>query len=386
MTISLSGALSSKLSRHRPTMVWSSPPAESLPPPMFFDTVVMDNSSRASNARWQDALARADPSWGSLEEEAILPRQRIKYFNATVVPSYTEASPWVSSISTECPRWSEWAASQFTFDYLFTLITSSTTPELFKERYREQYLDAVFKLSLIIDSIGKMPDGSPPPSFFQSFYFLRRLFPNGFLPAGDFTGEVGTTIIVKFFALGIAVANQAICEQRNLNLDWEDMCDIPDSHVDALEMTALAALNGDVFDLSENRAMYLDWLGHLGYHAEYHHCRTAQTYLRSSADLFAFTQARASFLPRAYPRSHVQPIHIPFVENLSFLLCWGTGVAPLRLETIQSNCSTPRSIACRTPSPVFPPTASDLLAALAEEYTSRLLSPLSVRAARSLSW
>jgi hypothetical protein len=90
----------------------------------------------------------------------------------------------------------------------------------FIQRYREQYMDAVFKLSLIVDSIGKMADGAPPPTLFQSLYHLRRLFPNGLLAAEDFRGEVGTSLLVRLFALGVAVANQAIYEQRNLNMDW----------------------------------------------------------------------------------------------------------------------------------------------------------------------
>lgn len=81
-------------------------------------------------------------------------------------------------------------------------------------------MDALFKLEKIISSIGIMPDGSPPPSLFQSFYHLRRLFPNGLLAPEDFVGEVGTTLLVRVFAMGIAVANQAIYEQRNYNLDW----------------------------------------------------------------------------------------------------------------------------------------------------------------------
>lgn len=81
-------------------------------------------------------------------------------------------------------------------------------------------MDTLFQLDKIIGSIGIMPDGSPPPSFFQSFYYLRRLFPNGLLAAKDFIREVGTALLVRVFATGIVVANQAICEQRNYNLDW----------------------------------------------------------------------------------------------------------------------------------------------------------------------
>ncbi|KAJ7499195.1 hypothetical protein FB451DRAFT_29084 [Mycena latifolia] len=358
-------------------MSWTSPPAEALPPPVFFHNAVMIGGVRA----------RADDNWDSAEDVVlpITPSSRIKYFNAPVVLSDTETAPLGSRAcaSTQCPSWSEWATAQFTFAYLFTLITVSLTPELFIQQHREQYMDAVFKLSLIIESIGKMADGSPPPSFFQSFYHLRRLFPNGLLAAEDFIGEVGTTLVVKVFALGIAVANQAVYEQRNLNMDWQDMCGIPDCYVDALETTAIATLNGDLYDLSQNRTMYLDWLGHLGYYAEFHHCRTPQTYLRSSANLIAFAHARAFVLPHEGGRSQVQPIHLPSLEQLSLLLCWGTGVKPFRPETIQYN---PVESQSRTPSRALPPTAADILAVLAKECTSRLLYPLCVQATCSLSW
>lgn len=81
-------------------------------------------------------------------------------------------------------------------------------------------MNIIFRLNVVIESIGKMPDGSPPPSFFQSFYHLKRLFPNGLVAAHDFVGEVGTTLLPRVFALGVAVANKAIFEQRNLNLCW----------------------------------------------------------------------------------------------------------------------------------------------------------------------
>jgi hypothetical protein len=264
----------------------------------------------------------------------------------------------------------------------------------FKQRYHEQYIDAVFKLHSVIQSIGKMPDGSPPPTLFQSFYHLRRLFPNGFVAAQDFIGEVGTTLLLRVFALGIAVANQTIYEQRNYNLEWygcslrflspsdltqnicrQEMCGIPDSYVDAFETAGLYALNGDGFDLSENRSIYLNWMGHLGYHAEFLHFRTNQIYLRSSADLIAFVHAQAFSLPQNCRRKHIHPIHLPFLETLSIMLCWDTGVTPLPVQAIQfvdaeSPSHIPRSRILR-------PTAADVLAVVAEECTSRLLYPLS---------
>ncbi|KAJ6599341.1 hypothetical protein DFH09DRAFT_32752 [Mycena vulgaris] len=365
-----------ELNHHRPFMFPISPPAEALPPPAFDTVVLRDGARETSPAAFEKSPGGLWDSRGS--EDAvlpILPSQRIKVFNATVVFSDSDNLPHSISKSqsgNQCPPWSEWATAQFTFDYLLTLLTSSTNPEVFMRRYNEQYMDAVFKLSVIIASIGKMADDSPPPSFFQSFYYLRRLFPNGLIAAEDFTGEAGTALLVRAFALGIAVANQAIYEQRNLNLDWQGMCGIPDYYVDALEMTALDALNGDVFDLSQNRTVYLDWLGHLGYHAEFHHFRTAQTYRRSSADLIAFAHAQAFSLPRECRRNDVQPIHLPRLEQLSLLLCWDTGVTPLRPKTIQFNHQSHR----RPPKRSLRPTAADVLAALAEECTSRLLFPI----------
>lgn len=167
------------------------------------------------------------------------------------------------------------------------------------------------------------------------------------------------------------------------HISRQDICGIPDSYVDTFEMTALFALNGDVFDLSQDRVIYLDWLEHLGYHAEFHHFRTAHPYLRSSADLIAFAHARAFSLPRDCRRRRIHPIHLPSLENLSLMLCWGTGVAPLKPMAIQFNHLAYSELRDIGATPSRTPTAADVLAAVAEECTSRLLYPLSVRASRS---
>ncbi|KAJ7086613.1 hypothetical protein C8R44DRAFT_32647 [Mycena epipterygia] len=373
----------------RRTMFPSSPPAESLPPPesVFSNlTMIADGASEIGNSSACHTDSLSDTAEPTLP---ITPRQRMKYFKATVVlPDNGAPLDSISGSGIQCPRWSEWATAQFLFDYLFMFITSSMTPELFIQRHREEYMDALFKLSLIVDSLGKMADGSPPLSLFQSLYHLRRVFPSGLLAAEDFRGGPGTTLLVRMFALGITVANQAIYEQRNLNLDWQNMCDIPDSYVDDLETTALSAFNSDVFDLSQNRTMYLDWLGHLGYHAEFYHFRTSQTYLRSSANLIAFVHAQAFSLPYANRRTHTHSIHLQSVDNLSLMLCWGTGLSPLRPTTTHFNRLTHNRISPSgilhniTQSHTLRPTAADVLAALAEECVSRLLYPLSLRATR----
>ncbi|KAJ7774254.1 hypothetical protein DFH07DRAFT_952508 [Mycena maculata] len=370
---------------HRPFVFVSFPPAESLPPPVF-DSIAttLDGVVFEANPTSTSPSASSFNRSCSSPEVGLPPTvtQRAKYFAATVVSMPSDRAVTAVRISGQCPRWSKWATSQFTFDYLFMLITSGKTPEMFKRRYPHEYFDAVFKLSLIIGSIGKMPDGSPPPSFFQSLYHLRRLFPSGFLVPEDFIGEVGAALLLRVFATGIAVANQAIYNQRNYNLDWQDMCDIPDSYVDSFEMMALSALNGEVFDLSQDRGMYLDWLSHLGYHAEFHHHRTTQSYLRSSADLVAFAHARAFSLPHNHQPRRIHPIHLPSLETLSLMLCWGTGVTPLQPFAIQYDhlaytLREARDINATSPSGT--PTAADVLAAVAEECTSRLLYPLSVQ-------
>ncbi|KAJ6539073.1 hypothetical protein B0H19DRAFT_1176991 [Mycena capillaripes] len=361
-------------------MFESSPPAESLPPPLFSDSTTTTNLaiSKPSNGA---------TSWHNISEDIVLPLtpKGIRHFEATVVsPSSENRRLPDSNWQLECPRWSGWALGQFTFDYLFTVITSSMTSEVFKERYPEQYMNAIFKLNVVIESIGKLPDGSPPPSFFQSFYYLKRLFPNGLVVAHDFVGEVGTTLLLRVFALGIVVANQAIFEQRNLNLCCicrEDMCGIPDSYVDAFETAGLYALNGDVFDLFENKTIYLDWLAHLMYYAEFHHFRTGHTYLRNSTDLFAFAHAHALSLPQNYGRNHIHPIHLPFLETLSIMVCWNTGVTPFPVQAIQHGKPDSQSASHvqRNMSRILRPTAADVLAAVAEECVSRLLYPLAVR-------
>lgn len=167
------------------------------------------------------------------------------------------------------------------------------------------------------------------------------------------------------------------------------MCDIPDSYVNDLETTALSAFNGDVFDLSQNRNIYLDWLGHLGYHAEFHHFRTSQTYLRSSANLIAFIHAQAFSLPYEYRRNHIHSIHLQSIDNLSLMLCWGTGLPPLRPSTTHlahNRVSPNRILRDITRNRTLRPTAADVLAAVAEECASRLLCPLSLRATRPNSF
>ncbi|KAJ7179386.1 hypothetical protein C8R46DRAFT_638302 [Mycena filopes] len=353
--------------------MFSSPPAEALPPPVFDDTTSTNLGRAKTSYGGTDLNSRAN-------EEVDLPLtpNLIKYFQATVVSPYPDSDTPPIDFSPRCPQWSPWATSQFTFDYLFMLVAPSMTPEQFKHENYDTYMDIVFKLCCTIESIGKMPDDSPPPSLVQSFYHLRRLFPNGIV-ARDFLGNV-STVLLRVFALGIAVANVAIYEQRNLNLEWELMCGILDLHVDGFETAALQALNWDVFDLAENRGVYLDWLGHLGYYAEFYYSRTGQTYLRSSADLIAFAHAQAFSLPRQSHRTHVHPIQLPFLETLSTMLCWGTGVTPLSPQAIQFN-SAPRTSA---PS-VVRPTAADVLATIAEECTSRLLYPLSAKV-KPFSW
>ncbi|KAJ7276130.1 hypothetical protein B0H12DRAFT_4408 [Mycena haematopus] len=339
-------------------MFTSSPPADSLPPLALFDSAPEASSSGTS-------------SFDSPEEAVLpLPLNRIKYFDATIVPvSPRNTGPPDFVCGSQCPGWSAWGTGQFTFDYLFTLITSSMSSDSFKTHHYEQYMDTLYKLDAMIESIGRMPDGSPPPSIFQSFYHLRRLFPNGLVAAQDITVEVGTILLLRVFALGIAVANQAIYEQRNYNLEWEYFCGIPDSDVDALETYALNILNGDVFDLADNRSMYLNWLEHLGYYAELHHFRSGHTYLRSTANLIAFAHAGAFLLPEGQ-RKHIYPIHYPSVWNLSVMLCWETKVTPLPPKTVQLPSRRSR---------ILRPTAADVLAALGEEYTYRLLYPLSAR-------
>ncbi|KAF8211409.1 hypothetical protein K438DRAFT_40494 [Mycena galopus ATCC 62051] len=341
----------------------SSPPAESLPPPVF------DGPSE-----WHE------PSPFDNCEEAVLPLplNRIKYFDATIVPTSHRNTAQTDLVRvSECPRWSAWGTAQFVFDYLFTLVTSSMSSEWFKRQYHEEYIDSVYKLYMMIESIGKMPDGSPTPSIFQSFYHLRRLFPNGLVVVHDLNVvQIGTTLLLRVFALGIAVANRAIYEQRNYNLDWEDVCGILDPYVDALEIYALNTLNGDVFDLAENRSMYLNWLGHLGYYAELHYVRSGHTYLRSTADLIAFIHAQAFSLPETH-RNHILPIHSPSLQTLADMLCWETKVTPLPMKTIQFNSDSRSRV--RNASGILRPTAADVLEAVEEEYTYRLLYPLCVR-------
>ncbi|KAJ7117327.1 hypothetical protein C8R43DRAFT_104064 [Mycena crocata] len=392
-------------STHRQSALGSSPAAESIPPVVFNKTEIIadDRFSAKTKDTTRSACHEAKASLYDdiCSDEAVLPisTERIKYFSATVVSVAFDNEAVADSdyaVSTECPRWSQWATGQFTFDYLFTLITSSMTPERFAQQYHRQYMDALFKLSTIIDSMGRMPDGSPPPSFFQCFYHLKRLFPNGLVSAEDFVGEVAVTLMVRVFAMGIVVANQAIYEQRNLNLDWEEMCGVLDFHVDAFELAALHALNGDVFDLSQNRAMYLDWLGHLGYHAEFNFFRTAQTYLRSSADVMAFGYARAFSLPHANRRIHLHPIHLPSLETVSLMLCWGLGITPFRpvVPQLDDYLHSGSHLPIHTPhlrdgvhtNHTRRPTAADILADLADECTSRLLHPLSIRLSHSSCW
>ncbi|KAJ6510078.1 hypothetical protein C8R47DRAFT_780625 [Mycena vitilis] len=337
--------------------MFSCPPPESLPPPVFdHDTPTMQ---------------RIVPKTNDCENLLPLSVKRIRHFDATLVSIPPESG--VALQSNYCPCWSPWAASQFAFDYLFMLITLSDDPELFKEQYHEQYMDAIYKLHSVVLSMGKMPDGSPPPSLFQSFYHLKRLFPNGLVPAQDFIGEVGITILLRVFALGILMADQAIYEQRNRNLNWQHMCDIPDSHVHAFETAGLYALNGpgNVFDLAENRTMYLDWLGHLMYHAEFYHFRTSHVYLRNSANLIAFAHAQAFLLPRSRQRNHFYPVHLPSLETLSIMLCWNTTATPLPPQVIQYSNYEPSSRGR-----IARPTAADVLATVAAECTSRLLYPL----------
>ncbi|KAJ7904240.1 hypothetical protein B0H14DRAFT_2662008 [Mycena olivaceomarginata] len=332
-----------------PPMYYSiAPPAESLPPPLF------DSVSKANYG----GMASSKPSPGPSKETALLPPNCV----STVVPMSPQNTAPVNP-GPECPCWSAWGTGQFTFDYLFTLITSSMSSESFKQQYPDHYMDVVFKLYVMIECIGKMPDGSPSPSIFQGFYHLKRLFPNGLVAAQDFRGEVGATLLLRVFALGVTVANQAINEQRNLNLDWELVCGIRESDVVTLELTALCALEADVFDLAYNRSVYLNWLGHLGYYAE--------LYLRTTADVIAFVHAQAFSLPRSKQRNHVHPIDLQTVEHLAFRLCWETGLAP----TMRFNSESP-SRARRT-SRILRVTASDVLEAVAEEYAHRLHYPLS---------
>ncbi|KAJ7638565.1 hypothetical protein FB45DRAFT_1023343 [Roridomyces roridus] len=329
-----------------------SPPTKSLPSPV----------SNASSPR-----QAAKPSCFSSAGVAT-PSVRLKYFQAAIISSTCE--PPAESSSRQCPPWSSWAASQFTFDYLFTLMTCSTTPELFIRQYHQEYIDVLFKLEKVICAMGTMSDGAPPPSFFQSFYYLKRLFPRGFISLQDFTGQVGTTTLLRLFSTGITVANLAIFEQRNRNLEWEEMCGIPDYFVDTFEDEALAALNGDLFDLSRDRDLYLDWLGHLGVFTESHHFRAAHSYLRTLANLIAYTRAPTSFLPLQDRARHVCPIHFSRLEKLASTLCLGTGVAP----TLNLSAYLPQEMNSRST-----PTAAGVLATVVAECDARLRHPLSVR-------
>ncbi|KAJ7047639.1 hypothetical protein C8F04DRAFT_1059555 [Mycena alexandri] len=347
--------------------MFSSPPAEALPPPVFDDTTSTILGRRAYGSTHSNPRA---------DEEVALPftPTRFKYFEATVVSPSSESAPVHLSSKSECPRWSAWATSQFTFDYLFMLIMPSMSPEHFKHQHYDEYMETVFQICCIIEA---MPDG-----LFQSFYHLRRLFPNGLIAPHNSVANGGiTTVLRRVFALGIAIANLAVYEQRNLNLDWELMCGVLDSHVDGFETAGMQALNWDCFDLAQNRTIYLDWLGHLGYFAEFHYSRTGQTYLRSSADLIAFIHARMFSLPQENQRKHVHPIQLPFLETLSTMLCWDTGLAPLSAQTIQFNSAAAHVPPMSAPghSGLLRPTAANVLAAVAEECIARLLYPLSAK-------
>ncbi|KAJ6516169.1 hypothetical protein C8R45DRAFT_234318 [Mycena sanguinolenta] len=344
-------------------MFESSPSAASLPPLALFNCASKDIPSGTSSFDCDASAALP------------LPVNRVRHFDATIVPP-RNTGPADLVWRSKCPGWSGWGTAQFTFDYLFALITGSTSSDLWKEEHYEHYIDTIYKLYVMIEIIGRMPDGSLPPSVFQGFYHLKRLFPKGLVAPRDVTIEVGTALLLRVFALGIAVANQAIFQQRNLNLDWEYFCGIPNSDVDDLEVYALQVLNGDVFDLEDNRSVYLNWLGHLGYYAEFRYSLSGHTYLRSTADLLAFARAKAFLLPERQ-RDHIHPIRYQCVWSLTVGLCWGTEVTPLPPKTIQLNAEFPSHIP-RSRSRSLRPTAEDVLAAVDEEYTQRLFYPLSV--------
>lgn len=106
----------------RKSVFASSPPAEALPPPVF------DNTSSAC----PEAVAGLIDG-RCCSPEAVLPAtvtQQPKYFHATVVSVVSDDELPTDRISGQCPRWSVWATSQFAFDYLFILVTSSMAPEL----------------------------------------------------------------------------------------------------------------------------------------------------------------------------------------------------------------------------------------------------------------
>ncbi|KAJ7781529.1 hypothetical protein B0H16DRAFT_1682891 [Mycena metata] len=344
--------------------MFSSPPAAALPPPVFDDTASTILGRRAYGGTDFDPRAN---------EEVALPLTptRVKYFEATIVsPCWASRTPVDLDSKAESPRWSSWATSQFTFDYLFMLIMPSTSPEQFKHQHYDEYMETVFQICCIIEA---MPNG-----LFQSFYHLRRLFPNGLIaPHNSAANGAITTVLRRVFALGIAIANLAVYEQRNLNLDW-DLCGVLESHVDGFETAGMQALNWDCFDLAQNRTIYLDWLGHLGYFAEFYYSRNGQTYLRSSADLIASIHAQVFSLPQENQRNHVHPIQLPFLETLSTMLCWDTGLSPLPAQTIQFNSGAAHAPPMSR-SALLRPTAADVLAAVAEECTARLLYPLSTK-------
>ncbi|KAJ6627558.1 hypothetical protein B0H10DRAFT_395044 [Mycena sp. CBHHK59/15] len=402
--------------RASPTM--SSPPAAWLPPLELFEHVSHKTQSRSERLKISDrvfntsisngitaggkVLARApDNTYDatSLDEGVSLPATHIKYFRASVVSPDNESptEPMIMELYCGAP-YSDWATAQWTFDYIFMLITSSMEPESYIERYSVEYLDVVFKLSSVIHSIGKMPDGMLPPSFFQGFYHLRRLFPNGLLDVEQFKGEAGSSLVLRLFVLGNVVANQAIFGQRDLKKNWsvrvdplfvpslisdiyrEEICGLQISFVEELEVTSLSALHYDVFDLAEDRDSHLDWLRHLGYNAEFHHFRRGyrSSYLRSVADLIALALARATSLPDGHQRSYGHLIYLPDLANLSSMLCWDLSVTPF--QPLAHPISDIDIAYITSPVPQNPmksmhPTAADVLAMVAEGCT-HLLYPL----------
>jgi hypothetical protein len=117
-----------------PPMFASSPPVESLPPPVFDDNTTMihrsaSETSHGGSSTWQEP-GPLDTRCSSEEPVLPLTPKRVKFFKATVVSTSSGDSAPVLNLRLKCPRWSEWATSQFAFDYLFALITSSTASEL----------------------------------------------------------------------------------------------------------------------------------------------------------------------------------------------------------------------------------------------------------------
>ncbi|KAJ7283526.1 hypothetical protein C8J57DRAFT_1292811 [Mycena rebaudengoi] len=354
------------LSGYKHAAYASSPPADALPPPIFED---VDRPVRA--------VETVPPTPVSYRFLGICSSDGT---SSATSSGCNAARHKHNVVRAEHPSLSKWC-----FDYLFTMITFSTEPELFGAQYPEEFEDVLYKISSVIESTGRMPNGLPPPSFFQAFYYLRRMFPNGLITVNEFVGDVGATLLLRLLVLGIVVADQAIFDQRDLNKDWQEICGMPNSFVDTLEKTALVALNGDVFDLSEDRLAYLDWLDHLGYHAQFHHSRRGHraTYLRHASEIIASERAHVSFLPLEYRRSYGYPIQLSALECLTLLLCWGLDVTPLRQSSlIQTHIAAYAATVPFTHTGVklpLRPTAADVLADLAEECRVRLLHPLSPR-------